>query len=184
MDIEKWRLILEEETNFEFRVTCCLLGAGNLRTPPDNAITVYKELLIRTAKDEFEMEHSDWQIIYDRTHKSKLKATAKNIRDLFIAQVQINPARFVDLSDLLVNHGALEQKCGDVARRILTPIAWDDDCWEVLLQHAKKFISIINRADHDAADFKDIVRQRLIAGDASNEFLDFSKAIGVEAEQT
>ena len=77
---------------------------------PKNAITVYKEILVEVAKGEFSMTPEvGWGVYYERTHKNSLKATAKDIRDLFIDNENIDPDRFIQLSYLLLNHADLSK---------------------------------------------------------------------------
>lgn len=103
LSVEQWREPLRDENSYLFNVTYWLLSGGQLTTLPDNAVTVYKDILIEVAKGEFPMgAEAGWDVFYERTHKSKLKATAKNIRDLFISGTTITAELFMTFADILV----------------------------------------------------------------------------------
>ena len=180
LKIEEWRNAFQDVNSFVYKVTCHLLNAGKLTPVPDNVVTVYKELLIKVAKDEFQMDKGGRDVFYNRIHKGKLKATAKNIRDLFISEIIITPDKFLFFSELLLSHGALDEKSADVARRILTPVSADANCLAFIVKNSKQFISILDDAGDDAADFKDTVRQKLMASQVDNELIRFAKAIGID----
>ena len=73
----------------------------------------------------------------------------------------------------------MNEKSADVARRILTPVSADDRCLAFIVSYSKQFISILNNARDDAADFKDTVRQKLMASQVDNELIRFAGAIGI-----
>ena len=144
-------------------------------------MTVYKEILLEAARGEFTMGAEDgWDVFYERTHKSKLKATAKNIRDLFISETAINAELFMKFKDLLLNHADMKQKSADVARKILAPVVADERCLEFIVDEHEFFASLVNEAGDDASDFKDKIRQRVLTPECSNKVIDFARAIGIE----
>lgn len=183
LSIEEWERILRNHDSREFKVTCSLLRSGKLKTLPDNAVSAYRRLLVEFAKGEFSM-HRDagWGIIYERTPKTKLKATAKNIRDKFITSIEISAEKFIFLSDLLLNHAALEDRSAGVSRRILAPVAQNGECLEFIVTNAEKFAQVINQAGDDAADLKDMIRQELMQGDVAEELKHFASLIGIPAD--
>ena len=179
LSVNEWRDELRNPESLVHRVTRHLLDANKLKAVPDNAVTIFKELLRKVATEEFDMDRETYRIFYKNTNKSKLKSTAKNIRDLFISPHTITPKQFLFFSALLFHHGALENKSADVARRILTPVAEDDDCLKLILNNDKFFISILNDAEDDAEDFKDIIRRKL-ESHTDEKMIHFAKAIGIE----
>ena len=180
LGIEEWRKALRDVASFIYKVTYHLLDAGKLTPVPDNVVTVYRELLISIAKDEFQMDKDVNDVFYNKIHKAKLKATAKNIRDLFISEITITPNKFLFFSELLLRHGALNEKSADVARKILAPVSADNNCLVFILSNAQQFVSIIEGAGDDAADFKDTIRQKLMASQDDTELLRFAEAIGID----
>ena len=182
-DLEEWRDVFEDEESFFFKVVYYLLESGKMKRLPNNAVTVYKQLLVSTAKGEFEIHDEDaWATIYRRTHKSKLKASAKDIRDLFISTVDITPQNFVEFSDILIDHGSLEERSGDVARRMLTPVVDNGQCLNIVLNNADKFVAIINAAGDDASNLKDSLEQMVADPNVPQEWRDFAEAIGIEMD--
>ena len=61
----------------------------------------------------------------------------------------------------MITHGALGKRSADVTRRILTPVANDNDCLNFIIENREYFKKIINAAEDDASDFKDIIRQKV-----------------------
>ena len=178
----EWRKVLRNEESFQFRVTYHLLAAGELKRVPNAAITVYKELLVECAKGEFEMQdYEAWSVYYDRTHKSKLKATAKDIRDLFIAKVDVSPHTFMQFANILLDHGSLEDRSGDVARRIMAPVANDDECVGFFVANSDRFSAILNKAGDDASNFRDALEEHMSQKAVDEEWIDFARAIGIDA---
>ena len=107
LSVSDWVELREEGTLFN---TTYWLIENRAMSLPKNAITVYKEILVEVAKGEFSMTPEvGWDVYYERTNKNSLKATAKDIRDLFIDSVTIVPDRFILLADLLLNHADLAQ---------------------------------------------------------------------------
>ena len=150
---------------------------------PKNAITIYKEILVEVAKGEFSMTPDvGWDVYYERTNKNSLKATAKNIRDLFIDNENIDPDRFNHLSDLLLNHAELSKKSGDVVRRILAPVVDDQECLAFIVKNKKDFIPLVKDAGDDASDFKDRLRVKVTQPDCDEMVIEFEKEIADDTE--
>ena len=182
-ELDEWREVFEDEESFLFKVVNYLLESGKMKRLPNHAVTAYKQVLISAAKGEFEMYDEDaWATIYSRTHKSKLKATAKDIRDLFITSGDITPRKFIEFSDILIDHGSLEERSGDVARRILAPVVSDRQCLSIILNDVGKFVRIINSAGDDASNLKDAVEQVVSDPGVPRELRSFAKAIGIEVD--
>jgi len=181
LSVDDWLISLRDINSYIFNVTYWLLWGEQLKSPPDNAITVYKILLIEVAKGEFEMvEDTGWDIFYNRTHKGKLKATAKNIRDLFISETAITVSLFLTFSDLLTNYADLKEKSADVARKILAPVALDKRCLAFIVENGEFFASLVNEAGDDAGDLKDIVRQKILMPECNIRIIDFARTIGID----
>ena len=181
LSVEGWGESLRDENSYLFNVTYWLLSGGQLATLPDNAVTVYKEILIAVAKGEFTMgTEAGWDVFYKKTHKSKLKATAKNIRDLFISETTITADMFMTFADMLLNHADMKQKSADVVRKILAPVVADERCLSFIVDNDKFFASLVNDARDDASDFKDIVRRKALMPNCSKKVIDFAKAIKID----
>ncbi len=150
---------------------------------PRNAITVFKKILVEVAKGEFSMTpKEEWDVYYARTNKNSLKATAKDIRDLFIDNETIDPDRFIQLSDLLLNHADLKEKSGDVVRRILTLVVDNQECMEFIVENKQYFVPIVKDAGDDASDFKDKLRVKVTEPDCDEMVIEFEKEIADDIE--
>ena len=181
MSADDWRSDLKEVNSFTFRVTHELLKEDNLGRIPDDATMVYKELLLETAKGDFQMEGDDrWDVFYEKFDKRKLRPTVKDIRDLFISDVTITPEKFLFFSKMLLSYGDLGKRSADVTRKILAPVCEDEDCFQFILSNDQQFIPIINDAKDDAADFKDTVRKKLSGSESDKKLIRFAKAIGIK----
>lgn len=173
--IEQWQEVLRSQDSNEFKVTRVLLETGKLDALPDNAVTVFRRLLVEYSRGDFSMQpDADWKTIYEKTPKAGLIAAAKNIRDLFLTNTEITPDKFMFLSDLLLNHAALEERSAGVARRILAPVVHNQECLEFIVSNGERFAQIIKQAGDDAVDLKDLIRQELIQSSASEELKHFA----------
>ena len=180
---DEWQDALRDTESFIYKVTHLFLDTDKLRPVPAKAVTVYKKLLIEMAKNEFDMSDDRWRTFYEKTNKSELITTAKNIRDIFINDILIDPDKFLFLKDLLLDYGELDEKSGEVVRRILTPIGENDDCLKFIVDNEQRFITIIEKAKDDASDFIDIVKQNLEASPDDEKLRRFAEAIGVQVEE-
>ncbi len=150
---------------------------------PRNAIIFFKEFLVEVANGNFSMKpKEEWDVYYARTNKNSLKATAKNIRDLFIDNVNIDPDRFIQLSDLLLNHADLKNRSGDVVRKILTPVVDDRECMAFILDNKQYFVPLVKDAGDDASDFKDKLRVKVSKPDCDEMVIEFEKEIADDIE--
>jgi hypothetical protein len=181
LNVEDWRDPLRNEDSYQFNVTYWLLIGGQLKTLPENAVTVYKDVLLEVAKEEFSMDDkAKWDVFYSKTHKSKLKATAKNIRDLFISEVGITADTFLTLAEILRDHADLRERSADAARKILSPVADNDDCLAFILDNSEYFAEIVDNAGDDASDFRDIIRRKAITPEYGKQLIGFARAIGIK----
>ncbi len=180
LTVENWLEPLRDVDSYLFHVTYWLLRGGQLKAPPDNAVTVYKDILTDTAKGEFTMkEEEKWGLFYEKINKSKLKATAKNIRDIYLTEVTIDTAKFQEFSEILIELADLMDKSGDVARKILATVVDDEDCLAIILNHDGYFSSLVKDAGDDASDFKDKIRQNIETPGADKKLIEFAIAIGI-----
>jgi len=181
LPVELWKKPLRDEASYLFNVTYWLLREGKLKTLPDNAVAVYKDILKEVARGELTMEDdAGWDVFYDRTNKNKLKATAKNIRDMFISDTSITADKFMTLANMLVNHGSMKQKSADVARKTLAPVVDNENCLAFILDNDEFFASLINEAGDDASDFTDVIRQKVLVSECSEKLIAFAQAIEIE----
>ena len=181
LPLDTWREILSDDTSYYFRVVVCLLKAKRLKALPDDGIAAYKEVLINVASDTIGLlaDGVGWDVIYNRVNKNKLKATIKDIRDLFIGSVPIDCPRFCLFVDMMVDHGDLNSRSGDVARKILTPVATDTTCLQIISDRRRYFSKLVEAAGDDGYDFRDIVRRAINTAGEDDALIEFAEMIGV-----
>ena len=181
LEVEGWRAVFSDQSSSQFRLTRVLLDEGRLESLPENADFVFRDQLEKFARSGNSMNNiAEWETFQMKANQTKLKATAKNIRDTFILAVEITPEKFRFLAHLLMKHGSLKRKSGDVTRRILEPVANDMGCLQIMVRNSSQLVPIINRAGNDASGFKDLIKQKLASSDTSNELRKFAAQIGVE----
>lgn len=177
LDVDSWQGIYTDRSS-KFRVFCLLLESRNLDRIPANADTAFRDFLVQFVRGGVDMDADEWSVIYRKSDKRRLKPIAKNIRDEFISSVDMTPPKFKFLSDILFTYSDLNARSGDVARKILAPVATDPECLEIILG-GRDSIQIIKSAGDDASALKDIIRERSMEAGASDELKKFSKRIGV-----
>ncbi|HTI57674.1 P-loop NTPase fold protein [Mucilaginibacter sp.] len=176
--IVDWTAAFHDESSFLFNITFLLLQASKLNSPPDNAITSYKEILKEIAKGTYVITKENvWSAYYISIKKNVLKPTIKNIRDIFLTDTNITAESFKYFSEMLLSYGELEKRASDVTRRILTPVANDDISLAFIINHGDFFAPIIVESGDDAIDFKDIIRRKIAANENIENINEFANAI-------
>lgn len=178
--LNEWSEALHDEESYVFEVTYWLLKGGQLKEPPANAVSAYKEVLTETAAGESAVSRQQmWDTFYDRTNKNRLKPTFKNIRDRLISNASITTEIFTEFGEKLIAHGELKEKSADVARTILAPVADNEDCLSLIVENADFFVPLVQEAGDDADDLKDIIRQRLSAQPSNKQLAVFAQRLGL-----
>jgi hypothetical protein len=168
---ETWNAALLDESSYYFTLTVGLIRNKRLTNLPDDLVSAYKDRLKAIARSEFVPSDIDkYDAIYDRINKNRLKATLKDIRDMWISEGSVSAQSFLLLHKKLLRHGDLEKRAGDVVRTIIFPIIEYGSCLKEILEHCDQYSSIINKAGHDAEDLKDTLR-RLSRDDLEDEAL-------------
>ena len=185
LQIDIWREILSDESSYYFRVVVSLLKARRLKMLPDDGIAAYKEALTNAASGAIGVldDSVGWDVIYDRVNKNKLKAAIKDIRDLFIGSETIDCPRFRMFVDMMVDHGDLTGRSGDVARRILTPVAAETSCLKIISDRRYFFSKLVEAAGDDGYDFKEIVRRAADTASEDEALIEFAEMIGVAPDE-
>jgi hypothetical protein len=184
ISVEQWLLAFKEDKAFYMQLIYWLLYSNKLKNLPDNLITAYKEYLILIAKGQMQIKvNTIKNYIIQKINKNKLKPTIKNIRDTFINETNITPAIFSFFANMLIEDGKLEDKPDDVTRRILTPVANDNECLKLILNNADYFSNIIINAADDSYDIKDIIKRKLKATSNDELLSSFAKMININIDQ-
>jgi len=181
LSVDEWKTILANEGDFTFKVLAILLDSKHVKQMPGNAVTAYKGLLSEMAKGERGLIDEFFNVFYDGINKNKLKATLKDIRDEYGSHTEITKELFLHFAEPLISHAKLEEKSGEVTRRILTPVINDDDCRQFVIDHGDYFVPLINQSGDDAENLKDMIRQ-LCEGSEDDELKAFAKRIKATAK--
>lgn len=179
---EEWVGAFKDETSYLFNSTYGLLKGNKINKLPENAIYVYKSNLKDIANAKIGVPSQKNNVIYEKINKNSLKSTLKDIRDIFIINVDISPELFVFFFDKLLDHAKLTQRAGDVTRRILTPVIDNNDCLALILKGEERIAEIINKSGDDAVDFKDKIRQKTELSE-DKVLLDFAEKIGIKIQR-
>lgn len=181
VSVEQWLESFKDEKSFYFQSLYWLIVEGKLKNLPDNAITASKDLLILIARSQVSCTPSIYRnSIFAKINRNKLKPTIKNVRDAFINEVTITPEIFNFFAEMLIEDGKLDAKPDDVTRRILTPVAADDNCLGIIIKYSDILSTVINSAGDDSSDIKDIVRLKLQTTSGIDGLITFAKKIGVK----
>ncbi len=176
---DEWISTFKDENSYLFNSTYWLLKGNKIKKLPENAFFAYKSNLKDIANSKTGVPSQKNNVIYEKTNKNSLKSTLKDIRDIFIINVDISPELFVFFFDMLLDHGKLAKRADDVTRRILTPVIDDKDCLALILEDGKRIAEIINKSGDDSVDFKDKIRQKTELSD-DKVLLDFAEKIGIK----
>jgi hypothetical protein len=184
LSVEQWLGGLKDENSFYIQVVYNLIIGNKLKNIPDNLVSAYKEYLLLIAKGQIQIKANvSKNTIIEKINKNKLKPTIKNVRDAFINDINISPDIFRFFANMLIEDGKLEDKPDDVARRILTPVANDNECLKIILNNADYFSNIIVNAADDSSDIKDLIKRKLKTSVNDELLSSFAKRINIEIDQ-
>jgi len=158
-----------------------LMENEKIKTLPKNIFGAIKKILVQISKSEINIPEDDsiWKFFIEKIDKNKITPTIKDIRDYFIRENNIDCGLFRFFELLFREVGNLNEKAGDVTRTILTNIISDDNCLNMIIENQNFYAEIINKADVDAENFKDIVSNKLNNTDDNSELEEFAKKINV-----
>lgn len=179
---DEWISTFKDENSYLFNSTYWLLQGNIIKKIPENAIYAYKSNLRDIANAKIAVPSQMSNVIYEKVNKNSLKSTLKDIRDIFIINVDISPELFVFFFDKLLDHGQLTKRADDVTRRILTPVIDDKDCLALILEDGKRIAEIIKKSGDDSVDFKDKIRQKTELSE-DKVLLDFAEIIGIKIQR-
>ena len=181
----EWQDILRYEASFAYKVAYLLLDVGKLRRIPANAAKSYQKLLIQMVRGELQISKSTRDLFDKRMDKRRKKSIAISIRDLFIDEVQITSDDFLLFSNMLLLHGGLTQRSGETVKRIMEPVAGNDECLLYIIDNKSQFFPILEIAGSDAMDFKSMMRKRSLPQRQDDKKLGtFAKEIGARRRRT
>lgn len=116
----------------------------------------------------------------------KFNAIFQNIRDSFIAKVNISPELFEFFGEWLFEYAKLETNSNSLRTIFSSDIVEMDKCLELMLKYRPRMIEIVKKAGGDADDFKDKILY-LVDNNSSSPIADFegfANSIGVYRTET
>jgi hypothetical protein len=165
-----------DRESFLFQLLTLLLTRDRISTLPPEAFNAYKTALIsicNTGDSEYlrDLDHNQWNVLYQKSDKSHLQPVVKNIRDFF-RKTEITPAQFLFFETMFREIGALKEYSGEFVRKILMAIIKDKDCIKLILQHQEFYMELIYEAGNDAFDFIDTIRSYVEDQNEMTEYVD------------
>ena len=125
---------------------------NKIKKLPNNVFNALKKILLQISKSEMALpqDNSIWSFFIDKVDTKKLTPTIKNIRDYFTKDDNIDCNMFKFFEKLFREVGSLDEKSGDVTRTILTKVASNDNCLELILENQDFYSTIVKNAGNDA----------------------------------
>ena len=176
---DEWISMLKDENSYLFNSTYWLLKGNKIKKLPGSTIYAYKSNLKDIANTKTGVPSQKNNVIYEKINKNSLKSTLKDIRDIFIINVDISPELFVFFFHKLLDYGQLTKRADDVTRRILTPVIDDKDCLDLILKDGERIAEIIKKSGDDSVDLKDKIRQKTELSE-DKALLEFAEKIGTK----
>ena len=157
-------------------------NSGKKKGLPDDIFKAIKVILIEMAKNQraIPADDSKWQVFIDKSRKKAIQATIKDIRDVFINEVDITPAQFLFCASFFEEYGGLKSRAGDIVRRILAKVITDPASLAHIISQMDFYTQIVNDAKDDASDFKESLREQLQADPKNTDLLKFASKVGVK----
>ena len=84
---------------------------------------------------------------------------------------------------MMVDYGDLASRSGDVVRKILTPVATDASCLQIISERRHFFAKLVDAAGDDGYDVKDIVRRATTTAGANEALIEFAAMIGLTPDE-
>lgn len=165
-----------------FTILFWALEKNRIQSLPDNAFASYKEALKSIANSTennylSSIEIEKWNMLYEKSDKLHLKPAIKDIRDNFLRDIDISTEQFIFFELALREQGDLKDKAADVVRKLLTPVASNDTCMNIILTNKEFYTVIIDSAGNDAFGFIDFLRDKIENDTTNTELASFDKMI-------
>jgi hypothetical protein len=112
-----------------------------------------------------------------------LKGTFNTVRDSICMANCMTVPLFKFFGDWLFKYADLEKNQSSLRTIFTSDVIRDNESLQIVLSHQEKMPGIINSANEEAQDFKEIIKDKL-SSDTSDSFVAFAKSIGVEINLT
>lgn len=152
---ERWQQILSDENSYEFKLVGFLLKNEVISSFPNKLLEPYKQRLASIAEETEPLPHDRdvWAELYYAVDKRQIKATIKNVRDSFISKGNINGELFLLFEEMLRITGSLDERSGDVIRRIITPVIQNESCLDTIIHDADFYLSLFSHSGEERIEF-------------------------------
>jgi len=176
---EKWKTAFSSEDSYLFHVLVALLQYEKLTALPEEATNTYKSVLkeILVGKRQVPSDIEAWNLIFKKSDKIHLKVTVKDIRDAFLTDSKITTKQFILFEPLFRELGDLEERAGDVVRRILTPVSKDENCLNKILTERIFYTELIKKSNEISFDLIEEIRKAFEVKEDNQEIFNFNKLI-------
>ncbi len=127
---------------------------------PPNATSAIKEVLEGIAAGNISIqERLIWVRIIDKLNKNTLRATMKNIRDMYVSNKDVDVSAFEFFGDWLFEYGDLSANKGTL-RRIFRKSILQASTIAIAIKHSAEIKKIFNSSE-DKEDFKNEIKVML-----------------------
>jgi len=155
IDQSQWLEIFEDEESYDFKLLIFILKNHVMSSLPFRAIEPFKQLIKDVAEEiDLNQHHRElWKILFNAVDITQISSTVKNVRDNFITKIDILPDQFLLLEETLRAAGGLEERAGDVFRKIITPLIHNEDCLDLITTSPDFYLSLFSHAGDDRIHF-------------------------------
>lgn len=178
--IEEWGI----DSSYIFNTLHIFMNSNKIKTLPRNVFNALKDILKKISESEIEIPAYEtiWIYFIEKSKKEEIAPTIRNIRDYYIRENNITNRHFIFFESFFKLYGKFNEKNNDTTRTILGKLVSDDSCFSKILSDSDFYIPIINKANEDAADFKDNVLSRLEKEPENIKLSEFANKIGVKKQ--
>jgi uridine kinase len=180
LDATEWDSLFNDDKSYEFQVFYLLIKHSKIEILSDNCTAALKKALQAIADGNLAtpIELNDqWQTILDKSDKSQLKRTLKDIRDLFINKVDITTDQFIFFEKVLRSEAELNSRSEDITRRILLRVCEDEESFEHINANKTFYIDLILLSNAIGFDFIEAVRLKNETDTVLEDYQSFSLCI-------
>jgi len=122
------------------------------------AVSAIKETLLKVAKAEINIPDLNiWNKIIEKSNKSSIRSTMKDVRNLFINTKEIDANMFLFFGEMLFNYGEMEKDPGSLRRIFRKQIFENEYCVNIILNHKDNMIAVYQNGE-EKEDFDNEIK--------------------------
>jgi len=147
---------------------------------PPNATSAIKEVLEGIANGDIPVPEYDlWVKIIDKLNKNTLRATMKDVRDIYVLNKEIQVSSFIFFGDWLFEYGELTANSA-VLRRIFRKSLLQTSTIELIMRHSEKMKRIYENST-DKEDFANEIK--VLLSEKNADFQDFASLLEISINE-